>query len=525
ITHEFRTPLTVILGLAEEIPAYHEKKETSRLQQAVELVRRNSARVLQLINQMLGLARIEAGMMAVNMVQGDVIPFLKYLTESHESLAAAKNIALSFEAAPAQLVMDYDEEKLYDIFSNLVSNAIKFTGEGGEVSVSISIRETPAGEFLALEVSDTGIGISEDDLPRIFERFYQASAPSQPSPRGEESRSPSPSGGTGTGIGLTLAKELVELLGGKIEVKSEPGSGASFTVQLPVSNKAPAKTGDAFLATVHQAVVSLPKKPMPGVAPEEEATSEDNLPTLLIVEDSPDIIAYLKSCLEGRYDILTATNGRLGVGRAIEAVPDIIISDVMMPEMDGFELCDTLKNDERTSHIPIVLLTAKATVEDRITGLKRGADAYLPKPFNKEELIVRLEKLVELRAKLQERYASLAPPSPPEDPALQMEDEFVQKVLHLVEENLDNEHFGGQDIADRIFLSRTQVHRKLKALTGKSAGHFIRTVRLRKAMELLKSGTVSVKEAAYDVGFTDPAYFSRVFSEEFGHPPSFFLKN
>lgn len=263
---------------------------------------------------------------------------------------------------------------------------------------------------------------------------------------------------------------------------------------------------------------------MPEPAREEE-TTDSGLPTLLIVEDSPDIVTYLKSCLEGQYEILTAPNGRLGVDRAIETIPDIIISDVMMPEMDGFELCDTLKNDERTSHIPIVLLTAKATVEDRIAGLKRGADAYLPKPFNKEELLVRLEKLVELRAKLQERYASLAPPSPPVDPALQMEDEFVQKVLQLVEENLDNENFGGQDIADQIFLSRTQVHRKLKALTGKSTGHFIRTVRLHKAMELLQSGTVSVKEAAYDVGFTDPAYFSRVFSEEFGPPPSFFLKN
>ncbi|MCO6492880.1 MAG: response regulator [Phaeodactylibacter sp.] len=514
ITHEFRTPLTVIMGLTEEIPAYHQKEETSRLQQAVELVRRNSARVLQLINQMLGLARIEAGMMDLDMKQGDVIAFLKYLTESHESLAAAKKIALSFEASPAQLVMDYDEEKLYDIFSNLVSNAIKFTGEGGKVSVKAGVHKTSAGEFLALEVSDTGIGIPEDQQERIFERFYQAS-PSPSSPSGA---------GAGAGIGLTLVKELVTLLGGKIEVESEPGSGARFTVQLPVSNDAPLRTAGAFLSTVRQAVVPPAKSSMPEPAREEE-TTDSGLPTLLIVEDSPDIVTYLKSCLEGQYDILAEPNGRLGVGRAIEAVPDIIISDVMMPEMDGFELCEILKNDERTSHIPIVLLTAKATIEDRITGLKRGADAYLPKPFNKEELLVRLEKLVQLRAKLQERYASLAPPSPPEDPALQLEDEFVQKVLRLVEENLNNEHFGGQDIADQIFLSRTQVHRKLKALTGKSTGHFIRTVRLHKARKLLQSGATTVKEAAYDVGFTDPAYFSRVFSEEFGHPPSFFLKS
>jgi signal transduction histidine kinase/ligand-binding sensor domain-containing protein/DNA-binding response OmpR family regulator len=512
-THEFRTPLTIISGLTDEIPEYHQKRETGRLFRAVELVQRNSRRLLQLVNQILDLSRLEAGMMSLRMIQSDVVAFLKYLTESHESLADSKQIALTFESGPSSLVMDFDEEKLTHIFSNLLSNAIKFTDEGGAVSVRISAKEEAGEKNLLLEVRDTGIGIPESKLAHIFDRFYQIDSDGdRPGLRREG----------GTGIGLTLTKELVELLKGKIEVESVEGQGACFRVHLPVSNNSPLKKeGETSASTA--AGVFAPFKAGSAQPLEPVATLAEDLPTLLIVEDSPDIITYLQACLEGRYEITTAPNGRLGVEKAVEEIPDIIISDVMMPEMDGFELCESLKTDPRTSHIPIILLTARATVEDRIAGLKRGADAYLDKPFSKEELIVRLEKLIELRAKLQERYASLVPPSAPEDPALKLEDEFVQNVLQLVEENLDDAGLSGRDLAGALHLSRAQVHRKLKALTGKSAGHFIRTVRLQKAMKMLQAGAGSVKNVAYDVGFNDPAYFSRIFTREFGRPPSEFL--
>lgn len=509
ISHEFRTPLTVILGLNDEILRYHQNEETGRLKRAADLIRRNSRRVLQLVNQMLDLARLEAGRLALHFQQGEVVDYLRYLTESYESLAESRGIELTFAADPPELVMDYDEEKLHQIFTNLLANALKFTPEGGKVDVRISKAQTEAGRTLRLEVRDNGPGISADKRPHIFNRFYQVDASS--------SRP-----GEGTGIGLTLTKELVELHGGRIEVDSEEGRGASFTVYLPITNQAPPRKEAPSTGGEHPLALPLTNgKEASGPAPAE--ATEDGLPTLLIVEDAPDIITYLKSCLQGRYDIRTAPNGHLGLEAARKAVPDIIISDVMMPEMDGLDMCEKLKTDECTSHIPIVLLTAKATVQDRLAGLQRGADAYLPKPFNKEELLIRLEKLVELRQKLRKRYAGLTPPPATDDPALQQEDEFVRKAREAVEAHLDDDTFGPAELIAAVHLSRTQVHRKLKALTGKSTAHFIRSVRLQRAMELLKAGQESVQAVAYEVGFSDPAYFSRVFAEEFGGPPSTFM--
>ncbi len=508
-THELRTPLTVILGATDQIPAFHQKQETSRLSWAIEMVRRNSFRLLQLINQILDLSKLEAGMMTVEMVQGNVVAFMKYLTESYESLAEVKGISIAFEAAPSRLLMDFDEEKLCNIFSNLLSNAIKFTPTGGSISIGISTREESRKSFLLIEVRDTGIGIPQDKLPYIFDRFYQVDSESPHHGLRREG---------GTGIGLTLTKELTELLDGKIEVESTEGHGTCFRVLLPVANEAPLKEEDALFAIAPGAIA--PFKASTAPADEPAPPPSEDLPTLLIVEDSPDIISYLRTCLQGSYDVTTATNGRQGVEKAIEEVPDIIISDVMMPEMDGFELCTILKNDERTSHIPIVLLTARVDAESRLKGLQRGADAYLSKPFNLAELKLQLANLTTLQQKLRTRYLNLNPLPPSEDPGLQLEDQFLAKARQAVFDNLDDPDFSISDLYRSLGVSRTQLHNKLRALTGRSTSGFIRSLRLQRGRELLRSSKVNVSEIAYLVGFNDPNYFSRCYLQEYGLAPS-----
>ena len=519
ITHEFRTPLTVIMGMTDQILGNDKEKN---------LIHRNSRHLLNLINQMLDLAKLENGTLKLNLIQGDVIPFLRYLTESFQSFAESKEVALTFSSEVESLEMDYDAEKLQQIISNLLSNAIKFTPKGGEVVVSGQLKvvsgqlnrvsssaNLPLTTYhLQLTVQDTGIGIPKEDLEHIFDRFYQV-----------DDSSTRKSGGTG--IGLALAKELVYLMRGDIRVESTVGRGTEFVLLIPIENEAPkvdslekiestaiaeAIQQGKTIGNVIEEAALLPGNAEEGVA---------NLPLALLVEDNRDVAEYLQSCLKDQYRYEWAANGQEGIDKAIEIVPDIIISDVMMPEKDGYEVCKALKEDTRTSHIPIVLLTAKATTEDRLTGLRRGADAYLTKPFNKEELFIRLDQLIEVRRKLRERYSNIKEGDlPPPEEEYNQEDSFIQSLREAVEANLSDEDFGITELCRSVNLSRTQVHRKLKALTGKSASAFIRSIRLNKAKTLLLSSDLTVSEIAYDVGFHDPNYFSRTFNDEFGMPPS-----
>jgi DNA-binding response OmpR family regulator len=412
--------------------------------------------------------------------------------------------------------MDYDEVKLQHIAYNLVSNAIKFTAPNTDGKITLQVNQTTENSLpmLELSVKDTGIGIPAAHLPHIFDRFFQVDSSTTRK-------------GTGSGIGLTLTKELVEMMGGTIAVKSTVGTGSTFRIRLPVRREA---TTASQQQTVAVSRSPKPEKPRHATTPtpaEVEAVDDEN-PQLLIIEDNPDIIAYLRSILGKDYAIETAQNGQAGIDKALEQVPDIIITDVMMPEKDGYEVCATLKTDERTSHIPIIMLTAKATEADRLTGLKTGADAYLMKPFNKEELLVRLEKLIELRRALQQRYARAAGPlgiyGLPEDkkpgstPTL--DDLFLEKIRQVIDEKIDQPELGIADLCATVHLGHTQVFRKLKALTGEHPTGLIRKVRLHKAKVLLQTTELNISEIAYDLGFTDPAYFSRAFSQEFGVPPS-----
>jgi len=499
ITHEFRTPLTVILGEAAQL----EKQAGEKQKGGLAAIRRQGRQLLNLVNQMLDLAKVEAGSMRVNSVQNNVVLFLKYLLESFHSLADGKNIELRFETDTEAFWMDYDPDKLQKIVSNLLSNAIKFTPESGRVTLRVQ-----TGSRLVLQIRDTGKGILPEKLPLIFERFYQAddSATRQ---------------AEGTGIGLTLVKELVQLLGGRIGVESRPGEGVTFTVTLPVTRMAERREFEPedFFAENRE---MTPEPEMPsGVLAADKPWPSSGRPRLLLVEDNPDVVYYMASLLAADYQMYKAPNGKEGVKAAFRLVPDLVVSDVMMPEMDGFELCRILKSDERTSHVPIILLTAKADHASKIEGLKFGADAYLAKPFHPEELFAQLRNLIELRRRLQEKYAGLRRlPQSADTDSGSLDERFLQKVVRLIESQMSREEFDMPALCEALHMSRTNLFRKLKALTGQSATDFIRALRLEKARLLLETTEMTVAEVAYAVGFGSPNYFSRVFQEAYGVAPS-----
>jgi DNA-binding response OmpR family regulator len=499
ITHEFRTPLTIIQGLATHITQQQKIKDG---------IQRNSFNLLNLVNQMLDLAKLEAGNMPLNLQRGNIISYLSYIVESFQSLAASKQIRLHFLPKTEQLDMDYDADKLMKIMANLLSNAIRFTQNGGNVYVVIEKLET--GKQLSIKVKDTGIGIAEKELPHIFDRFYQVDA--SITRKGE-----------GSGIGLAYSKELAKILKGALQVDSILHQGSIFTLLLPINRNAAPKPltkeeiPRAFTDVPHQLEKSV-----------EIIDASLDSPTVLVVEDNLDVKEYLRICLEDKYQLTYAENGVEGIKKAIEIIPDIIISDVMMPEKDGFQLCETLKNDHHTSHIPIVLLTAKADVESKLSGLQKGADAYMSKPFNQKELLIRVQQLIALRSVLQKRYAKALPVveekkvNIPKEMAdkFEIEDVFLNKVNAIIMAHIDDEDFNSTLLCQKIGMSNSQLYRKLKAITNKSIAIYIRSVRLQKAHILLFTTELNISEIAHQVGFKDVTYFSRCFSEEFGQPPS-----
>ncbi len=523
ITHEFRTPLTVISGMADQIVEPVRTKE---------LIKRNSLSLLNLVNQILDLRKMELGKLKLDLVQANVIQYLRYILASYEAMADLKGVHLHFLPKEKELFMDFDQEKLLRIVSNLLSNAIKYTPEGGNVYLILekSAMEKMPGqkvEALYLRVSDTGIGIPIEKQAYIFDRFYQVQDESDD----KKYRYDGPGlhlGKSSSGIGLSLTRDLVTLMGGSISLKSAPDKGASFTVLLPISREA--ATVDVEQQTVEE--LSTAEHDLRGMKNEiallstkASSPEKSNNLSLLIIEDNADVQEYLMTLLESKYNLYLASDGQEGIEMAFDHIPDLIISDVMMPKKDGLEVCDTLKKDDRTSHIPIILLTAKASVESRIQGLERGADAYLAKPFNEKELFIRLEKLAELRRLLQQRYQHIHPP--PADAVVQTaepsgfekEDAFMSKLMKTVEEHLDDTNFGPNQLCKSMSMSRSQLHLKIKALTNRSTSIFIRTIRLHKAKELLQKGELNVTQVAHEVGIESLSYFSRIFSEEFGVSP------
>ncbi len=550
ITHEFRTPLTVILGMAERLtedtqsPALGGGRLTAdETKKGLNLIERNGQNLLRLINQLLDLSKLENKSFQLRLSQGNIVPYLRYVTESFHSFANVRNLSLRFFTTVEQLDMDFDPEQVQQVMSNLLSNALKFTPSGGEISVRIEDARMRGFEDLSrsgvnsgqlsksstpqilIAVSDTGIGIPVAELPHIFDRFYQVD--------GSATRP-----GEGTGIGLAHAQELVRLMGGNIAVESTPGAGSTFTIRLPVRLSEGAKektirpfdgTNPSFLGQKGYEHLR-PSNPETPVLPEATPTDPDR-PLLLLIEDNPDVVDYLKTVLAPVYQLDIAFNGRIGIEKALETIPNLIISDVMMPEKDGYQVLDALKNDLRTSHIPIMMLTAKADATSKLAGLRRGADAYLPKPFVKAELLATLSMMRENRQRMKTYFMAAtqqytAGPSTPTSAApivaptveadVAIEDVFLKKVRDIVAANYTDEHFALPQLCETIGMSRSQLFRKMKALIDESPSDFIRNYRMQQARQLLQTKQFSVKEVAYKVGFKDLSHFSRTFQDFFG---------
>lgn len=478
ITHEFRTPLTVILGMAEKI----EEDPKNMLQKGVKLIRGNGFKLLKLVNQLLTMSRMEADSLTPKMVQSDIIPFIKYTIESFHTIAEEKDIRLHFLTELSTLRMDFDSKIIEDILSNLLSNAIKFTPEGGDVYVQLSRSgaiTADKSELLTIRVRDTGKGIAENKLPHIFNRFYQAD---DESTRKAE----------GTGIGLALVKEYIQILKGSVDVKSEPARGTEFIIQLPVSNEAPKQTPD-YQDTVKKEYYK-PEKEIPEVQSPTEHSGHisDDMPLILLVEDNPDVVEYLRSVLDNHYQIDIASDGIIGIEKAMQAIPDLIVCDIMMPEKNGYEVCKTLKTDFRTNHIPIIMLTAKADIDSKINGFEYGADAYMIKPFNKKELLVRINNLIDNRQTLKEKYSDVVYSSFKDTQPEGLNEVFLQKLLENLELNYQDERYTIDQLCIDTAVSRAQLHRKLIAITGKSTSDFIRNFRINKAKELLLNPDITI---------------------------------
>ena len=516
ITHEFRTPLTVILGMAQQV----KNKPDEYFDNGMNMIVRNGQSLLNLVNEMLDLSKLENGKMELNLVKGDVINFLRYIVESFHSLAESQHKQLHYLSALDSLYTLYDAEKMRQIVSNLLSNALKFTEEKGNIYISIleqKLNEKTNTTNLIIKVKDTGIGIPEGQQQHIFDRFYQLD--------NSHARK-----AEGTGIGLALTKELVKLMEGEITVKSPPigaNKGTEFTVTVPLT----VHVENDYNIENH---FILNKQSSSFIQKEENiaGTSENNINKkkrlILLVEDNVDVVAYTASCLPD-YRLAVGRDGKEGIEIATEIIPDLIITDVMMPYIDGFEMCRRLRNDERTSHIPIIMLTAKADMESKMEGLELGADAYLEKPFNKEELLIRIRKLLELRKNLQQYYSKQVVPDVfietiseqviASSPIETIENEFVKKVREVVEKHLEEVNFSVEQLCKYIFMSHSQLHRKLDALTGFSPNKFIRIIRLNKAKEMLQTNEKSIAAISLDCGYNDPGYFTRVFKQEFGITP------
>lgn len=508
ITHEFRTPLTLLLGPTETALRRWSELPSETLRNTLLTVQRNGYRLLHLVNQILDLRKMEEGRLDVFWVRGDMILFLQYITDSFHSLAEQQQVYLAFESEVAEgFEMDYDKDKTLKIISNLLHNAIKFTPPGGKVT----LRARVEADTLRIAVEDTGSGMEAGQLERIFERFYQADTLQRQQ-------------GEGTGIGLALTKELVVLLGGRIAVESRPGRGSIFTVELPVHLTASSIDEQPGMV-LHQSYQTegdlAPLSPL--------HTAPDDAPLVLVVDDNPEVARYVGACLARHYRIEYAENGELGIEKALQHIPDLVVSDLMMPGKDGFELTQTLKNDERSSHIPVILLTARIEVEARLEGLRRGADAYLSKPFQEEELLILAEQQMLLRQRMRQRYAALALPERDsgvqnipavESADLWLEDTFMQKVLETIETQYSDPAFGSEALARSLFISQSQLNRKLNALTGKSSIEVLRELRLRRAITLLGDGNRTIAEVAWEAGFNDPSYFARIFVRAYGMTPS-----
>lgn len=519
LSHEFRTPLTLIRGPVEELI---NGTATENRKGYYQLIQRNSEKLQELIDQLLELTQLENASMPLKAKQENIVRLLRGLVYSFDSLAKQKNIKLSFECQDEKLICWVDRDKLEKIINNLLSNAFKFTPANGQISVNASSTKSDDEEFTEVKVSDSGIGIPEEKLEHIFDRFYQVDDSSRKNYGG-------------SGIGLALVKELVDLHKWQIEVQSEFGKGTVFYLRIPLSEsylteneKIYDKVSDERKKVSDKLTGLYSEEDNFGKEIEQEIAEKQKLldakPSILVVEDSEDVRSYLTGLLKSDYQLNEAVDGEDGIKKAVDLMPDLIISDVMMPSMDGFEFCKKIKTDWQTSHIPVILLTAKVSAQSKIEGLETGADDYLTKPFSSKELFVRIKNLLKQRRKLREKFRKEIKVEPASIAVNSVDNEFLEKAFTVVEKNLSNTEFSSEVFAKEMFMSRSQLHRKLMAVAGQGPGEFVRAFRLKKAAALILEKRLSITQIAFEVGFNSPSHFTKAFRQQFNCLPTEFIE-
>ena len=499
ISHEIRTPLTLMLGHLERLSNFENLEQKFR--QELNLINKNGNRLLILVNQLLDFRKMEMGQLELRVSCQNIIPIIREILLPFRELAIHKNISLQFRDQLPDSLVYFDASKLEIILYNLLSNALKFTPPYGRIEVSVS----EVDEMILLSVSDTGEGIAKENLDKIFRPFFQGEAGGR---RGMK----------GTGIGLSLVREVVKLHHGSISVESEDKQGATFKVCLP--KHVEAYTGNE--------IVELRELSVKQISPERDETVIEHTEKylkLLLVEDNEEILHFLKSSFLNSYDVLTANDGRAGLEIALETIPDLIVSDVMMPEMDGMEMCRHLKKDIRTNHIPIILLTARTGFLHEHSGLDTGADDYITKPFQLDLLRIRILNLIENRKRVHLKIRRDFLMEPQKVAVQDPNEQFIVDVMDLIEENIADEEYSVKKLAHDMGISHSVLYRKIQALTNMTVNNFVKSVRLKKAAQLLQTGAYSISEVAYQTGFTNPKYFSTCFGKEFGQTPSEFQQN
>jgi ligand-binding sensor domain-containing protein/signal transduction histidine kinase/DNA-binding response OmpR family regulator len=511
VSHEFRTPLSLILSPLERM-----LKRTGDDEQKnqLNLVYRNARRLLNLVNQLLDFRRMEVQKITLKPVYGDIVEFISEIHKFFSELAEKKNIRFSYESQEKNFFTYFDHDKIEKIVFNLLSNAFKFTPEGGSITLTLRISSSPEAENgvladtsdgIIIQVRDSGIGISEANKEKIFERFFQ----------NEENGSMV---NQGSGIGLSLTKEFVNLHMGKIEVESTEGKGSTFTVYLPLVKPETAGVQEDTFES-HEVNEDVVRESVL-----EETVPKFKKPGVLLVEDNDDFRFYLKDNLNDRYIIIEAANGKEGIQQAVTHLPDLIVSDVMMPEMDGIELCRLLKTNPKTSHIPVILLTARMSEDMKQEGFETGADDYITKPFSFEILEARMNNLIMQRERLKLSFQKFFRIEPGEIGITSLDEKLMTRALDMVEKHLGDSDFSVEKLSRELGMSRVHLYKKLTALTGKTPIEFIRIMRLKRAAQYLEKSQMTIAEVAFEVGFNDPRYFSRYFKAEFGMLPSQYIQ-
>ena len=534
ISHEFRTPLTLILGPIKQIT---EQIKNEKIKDRLGVVYKNANRLLGLVNQLLDIAKLESQNMKLRTIPQNIVPLLRNLVLSFSSYAERKRIRLKLNLQENEIILYLDKDKFEKIITNVLSNAFKFTPEGGQIEVTINLLsrsvspllktsgEADKRDFVEISILDTGIGIPKEKILKIFDRFYQVD--------GSHTKE-----GEGTGIGLSLTKELVELHKGRIEVESEEGKGTIVKIKIPLGiehlkpdeicvNDKEEKDSDIRPELIYYEEIKKNKPDFDlitesnlSVELSDDETDKTRKPLILIIEDNSDVRNYIIDNLNKDYRVMEAIDGEDGWIKSIENLPELIVSDVMMPKMDGFQFCTRLKTDERTSHIPLIMLTAKATSQDKIAGFETGADDYIMKPFEPDELTARIKNLIEQRKRLHEYFQKKGIFELDQAEITSIDKKLLQNTFDAINKNISNPSFNVEMLAENLAISRYVLYKKIISLTGESPVELIRRIRLLKAAVLIENKFGNLSEIALEVGFNNPAYFSDCFKKQFGISPS-----